>query len=112
MKVWKNTNAVVRAIESRGCIALHSRMVVDNDKIYFFYYDYDNDAEPKYIYALEDYWLDKDYDYHPEREGEYPIVQDAHFNPEYVGFETKGMSITDILAKFEENRKKYKENIT
>ena len=49
MKVWKNTNSVIRAIESKGCIALHSKMVVDNDKIYFFYYDYDNDEETKYI---------------------------------------------------------------
>ena len=54
------------------------------------------------IYALDDYWLDKDYDYHPERDGEYPIVQDAHFNPEYVGFDTKVMSIAEILEKFEQ----------
>lgn len=111
MKVWNRTADVIRAIESKGGLTLHSRMVVDNDKIYFFYYDYDNDEKPKYIYALEDYWLDPSYEMHPEKEGEYPIVQDAHFNPEYVGFDTNGMSITEIIKTFEENKKKYKENI-
>lgn len=111
MKVWNRTANVIHAIQYHGAITLNSKMVVDNDKIYFLYYDYPDDKEPKYIYALEDYWLDPNYDYQPERAGEYPIVQDAHFNPEYVGFNTKGMSITEILHKFEENRKKYKENI-
>lgn len=112
MKVWNNTAKVVRAIEYHGAITMRSKMVVDDDKIYFLYYEYPEDKEPTYIYALEDYWLDKNYDYHPEREGDYPIVQDAHFNPEYVGFDTKGMSITDIIHKFNENNKKYKENIS
>lgn len=111
MKVWKNTADVINAIQYHGCLTMHSQMVIDNNKIYFLYYDYDNADVPKYIFALEDYWLNPNYEMHPEKEGEYPIVQDAHFNPEYVGFGTKGMSITEIIKKFEENKNKIN-NIT
>jgi len=108
MKIWKRTRSVINAIESGlRCLAGCAEMVVDNDQIYFIVKEVDGSI--KYIYALEDYYLDKQYpdSYKPEKEGEYPIVQDAHFNPNYVGFETKGMSITEIIKKYNDIKSKY-----